>query len=227
MSSRRSRENDDADDHAKKKKSKQKEFAWMDSEDEDENDKDEKKAKSSDSDESGGEWRGPPPPSSATEVQSLPQMMRMMESWQKQRGKIRRLPMAELAAVCLAAARVRYYDSTSFGEVTAAVKSHLRSRAAMKAEDIAGVITGLADVNAYDKELWELSATALSRNRGSLERPVRKRILDAFKKVNHQSENRFIQDLGDQEAVARYEAACEEVAAVWQKPGANVQTWRR
>eukprot|EP00913_Durusdinium_trenchii_P001610 g1493.t1 len=59
-----------------------------------------------------------------------------MESWQRQRGKILRLPMAELAQVCLACARVKYFDSQSFADIIAAVKVHLRSYIQLKADDV-------------------------------------------------------------------------------------------
>ena len=49
-------------------------------------------------------------------------------SWQRQRGKILRLPMAELAQVCLACARVKYFDSQSFADIIAAVKARERER---------------------------------------------------------------------------------------------------
>lgn len=230
---------------ARKAKRRKKEFAWMDSDDEasdnsNETEEDkaeknspkaqEKPSKKSDSDvEERRKDSDEEPiavPSSASEVQSLVQMMRLMESWQRQRGKILRLPMAELAQVCLACARVKYFDSQSFADIIAAVKVHLRSYIQLKADDVGGVLSGLADVNAYDKELFELAASALNRTAGHLQRPARKVILDAFKKVKHRSENSSLREMSEQEAKARYEERCSEVAASWQRPGACSTTWR-
>ena len=85
--------------------------------------------------------------------------------------------------VCLACARVKYFDAQNFQDIVAAVKVHLRSYLQLKAEDVGSVLSGLADVNAYDKELFELAAQALNRTAGHLQRPARKVILDAFKTV--------------------------------------------
>ncbi|CAK9041701.1 unnamed protein product [Durusdinium trenchii] len=120
--------------------------------------------------------------------------------------------MAELAQVCLACARVKYFDSQSFADIIAAVKVHLRSYIQLKADDVGGVLSGLADVNAYDKELFELAASALNRTAGHLQRPARKVILDAFKKVKHRSENSSLREMSEQEAKARYEERCSEDA---------------
>lgn len=46
-----------------------------------------------------------------------------LRSWQRQRGRILRLPMAELSQVCQACARVKYFDSQSFADIIAAVKA--------------------------------------------------------------------------------------------------------
>ena len=223
-------------------KRRKKEFAWMDSDDEaSENSddgeeqepppKEEVKQSREESDaerkhDNSDEERVSSVPSSAAEVQSLAQMMRLMESWQRQRGRILRLPMAELSQVCQACARVKYFDSQSFADIIAAVKVHLRSYVQLKADDVGGVLSGLADVNAYDKELFDLAASALNRTAGHLQRPARKVILDAFKKVKHRSENGSLREMSEKEATARYEERCSEVAASWQRPGAHSTTWR-
>ncbi|CAE7241247.1 unnamed protein product, partial [Symbiodinium pilosum] len=149
-------------------KRRQKEFAWMDSDDEgsdngeqeetetkqDERQKSPKADRQRERDDSENEAeRHAPTPTTAAEVQTLGQMMRLMESWQRQRGKILRLPMPELSEVCQAAARVKYYDAGSFADIMAAVKVHLRGHISLRPDDIAGVLSGLADVNGYEKEL--------------------------------------------------------------------------
>lgn len=202
-----------------------KRYAWMDSGDE---------ASGSDAE---AEGEGPPrragegpdrrlsassgssQPVSMQDVQTLSQLMRIMELWP--RGKLLRMDMQEAAATLQAAARVRYYAADVFGDVTSAVKVHLRGRSPVRAEDIADVVSALADTNAYDHELFELAARSLNtQSVVTVERQTRKRIVEAFRKVNHQSRLPIIQQLAMQEKAARYEAACEEVAASWQKPGA-------
>merc|ERR1712205_103497 len=96
-------------------------FAWMDSEDDD----DAVKSQSSSSGD-GEPTTGEPPPVSAVDVHTLSQMMRFMDQFP--RATLLRLPMAECAAVCEAAARVRYYNATIFADLTSAVRVHLRSR---------------------------------------------------------------------------------------------------
>ncbi|CAJ1422941.1 unnamed protein product [Effrenium voratum] len=218
-----------ADADASPPAKRRKQFAWMDSDDEaSENadadeDEEEQKAppkeenpRKRDSDEGRGTRRRDsdeervPVPTTAAEVQSLSQMMRLMENWQRSRGKILRLPMAELSQVCQACARVKYFDAASFADIIAAVKVHLRSYCQLKADEVGGVLSGLADVNAYDKELFELAAQALNRTAGHLQRPARKVILDAFKKVKHRSENGQLKEMQEQEGKARYEEKCSE-----------------
>eukprot|EP00439_Symbiodinium_sp_Y106_P019594 s1558_g2.t1 len=235
----KSRSDEERSTEAKaEKKRRQKEFAWMDSEDEasDNGDAEEEekprqrqspKADERKEDSEHEAERRSPAPTTAAEVQTLGQMMRLMESWQRQRGKILRLPMPELSEVCQAAARVKYYDAGSFADIMAAVKVHLRGHTSLRPEDIAGVLSGLADVNGYEKELFDLAAQALNRTTGQILRPARKAILDAFKKVKHRTDTHTVlREMSEQEAKARYEDKCYEVAASWQKPGACSTTWR-
>jgi len=220
-----SRREADRERGSPKKKRSRKRFAWMDSEDDDgEGDEDDDKvseassASSKGSDRRGASSSGPPPPATPEEVQTLSQMTRYMASLP--RAKVLRLPIAELAAICQAAARTHYYEGSVFGDVTSAIKVHLRGRAMIRPVDIADVVTGLADLNAYEQELFELACRALNiQTCTNLDRPIRKRLLDAFKKVNHKTNLPILEALSMQEKAARYEAACEEVAACWQKPG--------
>lgn len=235
-------EEEEAPAETGKVKRRKKEFAWMDSDNEasgsdeeqeeappkeerkqsdrkEDSDVEERRRETSDSEEPAQSV-----PNCAAEVQSLGQMMRLMESWQRQRGRILRLPMAELSQVCQACARVKYFDSQSFADIIAAVKVHLRSYVQLKADDVGGVLSGLADVNAYDKEVFDLAASAMNRTAGHLQRPARKVILDAFKKVNHRSNS--LREMSEHEAKARYDERCSEVAASWQRPGSTSTTWR-
>ena len=106
--------------------------------------------------------------------------------------------------------------------------------------------------SAQEKELFDLAAQALNRTTGQILRPARKAILDAFKKagawkegpafklssrqetkyagsekVKHRTDTHTVlREMSEQEAKARYEDKCYEVAASWQKPGACSTTWR-
>lgn len=208
---------DEAEEEEEKGKSKKdKEFAWMESGDEAEG-----------SDKEGSEASSPsraikvPPPKSAEEVETLSQMMSLIENFE--RGKLLRMPMADIAELCKAAARVRYYDQATFGDVTSAMRVHFRGRGNLNADHIATIVGCLADVNAYDRDLFEAAAKAIGNKcSGNLDPGLRRVLLNAFKKYNHKSEEAIIPFLLQQEKTARYSAACEEVAACWQKPGPGV-----
>jgi hypothetical protein len=188
----------------------EKKFAWMDSGDED---GDDDAAASSEEDlEADDEV---PAPVSAVDVHTLSQMMRFMQQFP--RAKLLRLPMAECAAVCEAAARVRYYDASVFGDLASSIRVHLRSRSPLDPAHIVAVVAGLADVNAYDKEVFELASQAIDRCKGQIERGDRRKMLDACKKVKHDS--KYLKDISMQEGAARYEDAKSDVAACWQKAG--------
>eukprot|EP00931_Biecheleriopsis_adriatica_P014598 TRINITY_DN116523_c0_g1_i1.p1 TRINITY_DN116523_c0_g1~~TRINITY_DN116523_c0_g1_i1.p1 ORF type:complete len:237 (+),score=69.82 TRINITY_DN116523_c0_g1_i1:114-824(+) len=195
------------------KPKRQKEFAWMDSSDEDAEDGTIEPAQ---------EVRQEVVPTSPAEVHSLAQLMQMMDSWKDQRGKILRLPLPELAEICQAAARVKFYDASSFADVVAAAKVHFRGHGVLDPGAIAGVVSGLADVNGYDQDLFEAALQALRRVGEKLQRPERQRILEAFQKVKHESKRGTLAELQQLEAQARYEDARQGVKARWQKPKASV-----
>lgn len=157
-----------------------------------------------------------PLPTSYADVETLSQLLRMAPALQE---KARRMSLGDLAAACEAAARVRFYDAAVFGAVKAAVRGHLRGRGSFQAGHIASIVTSLAELNAYDRELFSAAARTLEHGTGLLEGLSRRRILDAFRKVKHDSDQEFLSNLGRQEKAARYEAACEEVATSWQRPG--------
>eukprot|EP00929_Paragymnodinium_shiwhaense_P018937 TRINITY_DN13072_c0_g1_i2.p1 TRINITY_DN13072_c0_g1~~TRINITY_DN13072_c0_g1_i2.p1 ORF type:complete len:282 (-),score=66.10 TRINITY_DN13072_c0_g1_i2:174-1019(-) len=199
---------------AKKQKKKEKEFAWMDSEDEEEGGG----AQSSEE----GEKDLPPPPSSPAEVQTFSQMMRYVDSFK--RGELLRKSLAECAELSQAAARVRYYDGAFFGDLQSAVMVHLRGKGPKDAPHLIAVLSGLADMNAYNSELFEAAAVSLEQHGGpTLDRPNRRRALEAFSKVKHKTETQIVAFWRSQEAKHRYEEACDEVAASWQKPGSLSQ----
>lgn len=192
---------------------KEKKFAWMDSGDEDDGAVKDDEASSDESE----PLPAAPAPVSAVEVQTMSQMMRFMDQFP--RAKLLRLPMAECAAVCEAAARVRYYDATVFSDLIPAIRVHLRSKTPQNPAHVVAVVEGLADVNAYEFELFELAAQTVERNSSKLDRSGRRRILASFKKVNHKSKQPFCQKLAEQEGAARYEDARNSVETSWQRQG--------
>merc|ERR1712194_383366 len=123
-----------------------------------------------------------------------------------------------------AAARVKWYDGDIMGDVNSAIRSVLREKSLHNPEHVASVVCGLADINAYDRDLFDLAAKALTRFGGGvaqqvMEAPVRKKILTAYSKVRHNTDLPILDILRQQEGSARYEAAKQEVEAEWQKLG--------
>eukprot|EP00746_Dinoflagellata_sp_MGD_P011013 gnl/MRDRNA2_/MRDRNA2_122946_c0_seq1.p1 gnl/MRDRNA2_/MRDRNA2_122946_c0~~gnl/MRDRNA2_/MRDRNA2_122946_c0_seq1.p1 ORF type:complete len:280 (+),score=63.26 gnl/MRDRNA2_/MRDRNA2_122946_c0_seq1:78-917(+) len=188
-------------------KKKDKEFAWMDSDDDGSGDE------SSAASPGGKEAL---PPSKASEIQTFSQMMRMASKLHKEAQD---LSIQGLAAVCQAASRVKFYDAGIFEAVQSAIRRRLRGRGPFEPGDVVDIITGLADVNAYDRELFEASIRVLEKMPGQLPQPLRKRVLEACVKVDHGKDLPYLKLLSQLERSARYSAACNDVAAEWQKPG--------
>lgn len=175
---------------------------------------------SSSADEAAG--KKPPLPASFAEVETFSEMVRYIESLP--RGKILRMPMDQLGQLCKAAARVKYFDGAVVADVTSAVKVHVRGRASVRPEHIADVLEGLAEINAYERELFELAIQALpSLIAGQLDSTSRSRIVAAVKKTKHEPGSEAAREVLEamrlQHKFARYEQACNEVAACWQKAG--------
>eukprot|EP00930_Biecheleria_cincta_P050650 TRINITY_DN35835_c0_g1_i1.p1 TRINITY_DN35835_c0_g1~~TRINITY_DN35835_c0_g1_i1.p1 ORF type:complete len:319 (-),score=53.18 TRINITY_DN35835_c0_g1_i1:84-1040(-) len=214
-------------DKGKTRRTSNKEFAWMDSED----------------DESGGERasgsaeaphspkrgddsekRGASDPDEsipASEIQSFGQMIKMAPKFQ---SKLKTMQMPELAAVCQAAARVKFYDSGFFESVTAAAKRHLsgKGRQKQKPADIVDILDGLAGINACDKPLFELMVQALEDcPQDQIDASLRKRILKAVTASGHKSEHEWLKSLATKEAEERYSRACDASATAWQKRDEN------
>lgn len=192
-----------------------KEFAWMDSDDDDKPASDGSKAGST---RSQSRSRSPslPLPSSASEVQTLSQMVRMTSTLLR---AARSMPMKELAAVCQAAARVRYYDGVLFDAVRSAVLSHLRGRGPHDSQHVVDIVAGLADINAYNAEVFDQAVEALSVFADLLSPLLRRRLLDACSKTKHPHKAALLRFLAEKEREARYESSCLEVAAEWQVNG--------
>lgn len=197
-----------------KRRRKEKAFAWMDSEDECSAEASSPSRQAGDSDDQREEQETEP--KSVAQVRTLSQMVRMAPQLQR---RARSLPLRELADICLAAARVRFYDPSVFGSVTAAALRHLLGKRACEPSEVVDVVVGLADMNAYDRGLFEAAAQALAYHGGELNSELRARLLKALRDTKHESAVPAIKVLAQKEAEARYERHCAEVAACWQKSG--------
>lgn len=159
-----------------------------------------------------------PLPASAAEVSSFSEMVRMAPELQR-RAKRGSLPAKELAAVCAAAARVRFYDAELLAAVTSEVSRLLARRGsspALGVAEIVEVLAGLAQLNAYDQKLFSsaaahLAALGVSANLSSAQR---KMLLEAFQSTKHQGDEAFIEALAEQRRSERYEEAKD---ALWRR----------
>eukprot|EP00929_Paragymnodinium_shiwhaense_P080131 TRINITY_DN4176_c0_g1_i1.p1 TRINITY_DN4176_c0_g1~~TRINITY_DN4176_c0_g1_i1.p1 ORF type:complete len:277 (+),score=92.87 TRINITY_DN4176_c0_g1_i1:61-891(+) len=203
-----------------KKRKKEKEFAWMDSEDEDEEASQAGKGTASSNEDDEDDL---PLPGSIEEVESFVQMMRMAPKLQPQ---IVSMTTKELAAVCQAAARTKYCDGPMFEAIRVRFRKLLSGRDRPRPADIASVCEGLALVNAYDKEVFELAAHTLAAavTAGAvLEASVRQCIVKTFSSVKHRSQVSLLEELAEQEGLARYVNSCEAIATTWQREKAKQQ----
>lgn len=161
----------------------------------------------------------PREPSSAAEIENFGQMVKMAPKLEVQ---VRSMSLPELAAVCQAAARVKFYDSSLFDPVKLALQRHLRGRSRHKPADIVAVLASLASMNSCDKALFELIETALADyHETQIDAGLRKQILQAVKTLGHKSETTFLKTLAEREANERYSAACLSSATQWQKRDEN------
>lgn len=187
-------------------KKSEKEFAWMDSDEDDE-------AKSPASErEQSPELADIP----TSKIVSFGQMVKMAPKLQ---ASCRTMSMEELAAVCSAVARAKFYDASLMDPLTLAIKRHLRARGQQfKPEELVAVFAGLAEVNAYEKQLFELLEQALSEcNRAAIHGAMKVAILKAAKQVNYSSERLFLKRIAEEAGKERYDSACQKVLTAWQR----------
>merc|ERR1712176_1304620 len=131
---------------------------------------------------------------------------------------VRDMAFSELAAVCQASARVKYYDAPLFDDIIAVAKRHLRGRGRHRPADIVGVLDGLASINSYDKGLFEMIERPLSEYAESqIDAGLRRQILKAVRAVGHKSNHPFMKSIADKEASDRYASACKDSATAWQR----------
>lgn len=181
---------------------------------------------------SGSPKRGDLCPSNANDVQTFAQMVRYAE---KVQNKITEMNIEDLAGVCQALSRVKFYDGELLEKVNQTLRRLLRrgrpgeSQNPHKPEHVIGVVAGLADVNAYDKDIFESALQAIRHQ--PLTPVIREKIVTVYiTQVKHKSSSAgpFLQQLSIDVKNTRYERMAEEVATSWQKRGPeqrNQQYW--
>lgn len=135
--------------------------------------------------------------------------------------RVRAMPAAELAAVCIAAARVRFYDGPLLESVTAELRRlltrHGVSVKTISTSVLVAVLGSLAQLNAYDRDLFAAAARHLGSARcssDSLDSTQRAQLLEAFRSVKHQGDEAFVDALARRVKSERYEADKE---ALWKR----------
>jgi len=146
-------------------------------------------------------------PASASEVQSFSEMVRMAPGLRRQAGV---LSAKELVAVCVAAARVRFYDAELLKAVTGQLRKRLDGRGGgLGPPEIVSVLGGLAELNAYDRGIFSAAARQLGAEGASLglDCAQRKLLLESFRRVKHVGDEAFLAQLAQTVSSERYEAA--------------------
>lgn len=154
-------------------------------------------------------------PASVGEVQNFPQMVRMAPSLQRRAAT---MSAAELVAVCAAAARVKFYDAALFGAVTAGLRRQLARSSAnsgrgLRNGELIVVLSSLAELNAYDREIFSTAARAFAGSGvvEGLDAAQRQTLLSSFKAVKHEGDDELVNHLVQKTKQERYEIAREEV----------------
>lgn len=119
----------------------------------------------------------------------------------------------ELVQVCTAAAKVGFYDPGLMSEVTSALRRALsrRSTGGLQPGEIVAALKSLAELNAYDKELFAAAIRVLRGSVDCLEPARRQELLEALKAAKHREDEEFIDDLARKSKAERYEAAKDEL----------------
>lgn len=148
----------------------------------------------------------PPLPASAAEVKTFAEMVRMAPGL---RAGAPRMAAEELAAICLAAGRVKFYDAA----LIETVGVHLSRRCGdLAADKLVEVLSSFAGLNAYNRELFSAAARTLGNGAAScLDASQLKVLVTSFKSVKHTNDAVFLETLAQRERQARYEAAKEDI----------------
>jgi len=157
----------------------------------------------------------PSPPRSLADVWSFSQMVRLAPQLH---SKAPRMQASELAALCEAAARVKFFDAALFEVVTQALRKNLDrpNAGGLGAEELTTVVAGLADLNVYDKDLFSKAARALAAG-GAAERldaGRRRQLLESFRAVKHKGDEAFLEALSQRVRSEKYEEAKD---ALWRR----------
>lgn len=186
-------------------------YAWMDSGDDDSSAESVEEQRSSASAERSDMGKAPPLPASAAEVRSFSEMLRMAPGLRRRAAS---MEATELASVCAASARVLYYDAGLLQALTSRLRRLLARRSSgLNASALITVLSGLAELNTYDREVFAAALGVLAVP-GTIERvdkAQRQQLLAALRAVKHQGNTEFVEALARREKFERYEAAKDEL----------------
>jgi len=171
----RSRSRGKASSEAKKdvaeKTKKEKEFAWMDS----------------DSDGGSEEKAAPSPPVERTvpldQVETLGQMARIAPGLEKRLkdGDVRARELVEIPA---ALSRSKFFDPSLFSALAKELRRAFQKKR-LRDDETLEAICSLAELNAYDADMFEAACELLRPGAATLPEASRQRLEAALKKVNH------------------------------------------
>jgi len=186
-----------------------KRFAWMDSDDED------GVAESAEESAESADVEEPPLPASVAEVRSFSEMLRMAP---KLHSGAPSMTASELAAICVAAGRVKFYDAALLDTVVAQLRQRLAGcrgglAGGLHAEELVSVLASLAGLNAYNQDLFSTIAQVMATTgaAAALDGGQLKDLLASFKSVKHVGDTAFLESVAQLERQTRYEAAKENI----------------
>lgn len=180
----------------KAKGRKEKEFAWMDSDDDDEGEGKPSKRAAASPASSRAASSSPSSPAQAVpidQVQTLAQMAKLAPGLE-QRLRKGELRSRELCEVARALARSKFFDPGLFGPLSSELRRACHRRR-LGGSELLETICALAELNAYDAELFEVAVECLRPEMNSLQEPQRQRLEAALKKVNHTPGEEFFSAL--------------------------------
>lgn len=181
ISRSRSRSPSPKEESGEKESKPKKEFAWMDSDGEsDASKKSDKSASSS-------------KPVPMSKVQSLGEMARLAPDLKHRlrRGDVRPRELVEAAG---ALSRSKFFDADIFELLHPELERACR-KGRLGKEEMHSALCDLAELNAYDKQLFEAACAALARDVERLSEAERHSLEAALKRVRHDPGQNFIASL--------------------------------
>jgi len=140
------------------------------------------------SDSSGARQRAEP--ARLSEVETLPQMLRLVPRLCR---RLSTMQSTELVEVIAAASRIRFYDGEFFEKLLPEFRSRLKKRGnGFTAREMVDTTVALQELNAYDANIFSAVARELKHRAGELDTQQRKRLLTVFKVVNHKADPDFV-----------------------------------